>query len=828
MQQGLRNILILKIYVTVVLSILLQSLIIAQELTTSEKKVILIFKFAENVQWQDDNNIDTFKIGMFTDDEKFVSDLRIFETVKLKNKPISLFRFYNINELSKVHILVMTDDKNYLMDKVFDHIEGNHMLLITDGCKKQDLIMINFIYGKNNKIEFEINKANIIKEDMYINPDLLLLGGTEIDIADLYKESQKSLFEIRRQVEDLEDKYLEQQSELEDRNELLEEKTLEIDLRNKEINQQKKQLVVLNIRIIDQDQKLRQNLNVFNDLQNTLENKVKDIDKSNEILNRLNEEIASKQNKINTQEERITTYESTVDQQKTIIYLAMSSLALVLVIVIIVYKGFINKKKTAKKLEEKEAEIRMLFDIAPVPVIMTELISGKAIYINRLGLDLFKLNQKNAIQYISAKDHYVDASQRDEIIVKLKKEKRINNLEVLLKNSKGEQFYGSLSGLITKYEDKTVMFLAIKDITDIKNAVEELNRYKVHLEDLVQERSQELMESQKRFKEMAELLPETIFEMDKKGVISFMNNRGMEMFDYLQNDLNDGISIYDVISESDRSEAKQLMEKLLKGKEIQTTEFLFQKRNAYKFPGIIYLNCSDKGEGEKIRGIVVDITERKNLERKILNTMIETEEKERKRFAEDLHDGLGSLLSSLNLYVDMADNPELSEQERNKYFTSIRDIIDESINNSKEISNNLRPSTLSRFGLTGSLQSFCDKINDTKKIKISLDYSEFSIKLTSNTENALYRIVNELINNTLKYASAENILIKLENKKDTLILSYKDDGIGFNKQNAIQSGGMGLKNIYTRANSIDGTCIIKSDEGKGTEVEIKVIINNNQ
>ncbi len=797
--------------------------ITSQSLTPSEKKVILIFKFAEFVHWENEDQLDTLKLAIFSDDNDFVKDLSIFETVKINGKVVALNRIYNVNNLGKSQIIVLSDDKNYLMDEVFEKITGKQTLLISDGCKKQDLIMINFIYKKDGKIDFEINKANILKENMTVNPELLLLGGSEIDIASLYKESQKSLTEIRDKVSDLEDKYNLQQKELNSRDKELTEKNREIKLRNDELEKQKTEFINLNKKISQQDKKLQQEYVKLEDLQKQLENKGQQIEESNRILSALNNEISSKQEKIEIQEKELITYESTVDQQKSTIYLAVSLLGLVLILVVIVYRGFINKKKTAKKLEEKEAEIRMLFDIAPLPVIMTEVSTGKAIYINQLGVDMFQLKNKDDLNYISAQRFYVDLKDRDYLIQKLKNENKVNNLELQLKNRKSEVFYGSVSGLITTYEKKTVFFLAIKDITDIRIAVNELNNYKNRLEDIVKERSRKLLESQKRFKDMAELLPETIFEMDKEGRLSFINNRGMEMFEISQDDIEQGLYLSDLIAGSEGFEINTLVNRFGKEEQLQTNEFQFLRRGKKNFPGIIYMNNTNGKNGIRIiRGIIVDISERKDLERKILNTMLETEEKERKRFAEDLHDGLGSLLSSLNLYVDMIENPELKEGERVKLFSTLRNIIDESIKSSKEISNNLRPSTLSRFGLTGSLESFCTKINETKKLNITFDHSNFTTKLSTNTENALYRIVNELINNTLKYASAKNAWLKLEKDDQVLTLNYKDDGIGFDKEKALKSEGMGLKNIYTRVNSIHGNCEIKSRAGEGINVIITV------
>jgi len=805
----------------------------AQNITDAEKKAILIYKFIENVNWENEGEFERFNIGVLSDDDLLYSELMILETVKIRNKNISLIHFNYIDEIKKTQVLVVAKNKNLVAEQILKKTKGSHTLLITDNCRKNDVIMINFIYSKDKMIDFEINKANILMEKISIKPDLLLLGGTEIDIAELYNESQAALRDVRQKVSSLEIEMEGQQEEINKRTKEIARIKEDANIQKAKLKEQEKEISEKLYIISDQEKELAsisEKINEQNQIMTSrLENlqlKEEEIEKSNKILEDLNKEITEKQEEIENQKSELSTYESTVEGQKTLIYLVASFSFLLLIIAFITFRNFRIKKKAAKKLADKEAEIRMLFNVAPLPVVMTNLESGKAIYVNQQGVELFKLDPETALEQIS-EDYYVYPEQRKELTDKLKKDGKVDDFEVLFKNAKEEQFYGSLSGLITKNEGKLVFFVAIKNITEIKNIVTELNQYKSQLEALVEERTKELIDSQNRFKDLAELLPETIFEMDFAGDILFVNNSGMRSFGLTEKDFEKGINLYDVVSDMDRNKAKNRFEKLCSGDKVQTEEFLFKRKDNTYFPGIIYMNCAkDTGDLDIARGIVVDITERKNIERKIVNTIIETEEKERKRVAEDLHDGLGSLLSGLNLYIDMIDNPDLDETEKAKLFKSIRSIIDESIKNSKEISNNLRPSTLSRFGLVGSLQTFCDKINETKKTTIDFNHKDFNLKLDNNTETALYRIVNELINNTIKYASAENIKIQLGNEDQKLVLIYEDDGLGFDKKIALKSGGMGLKNIITRIDSVGGTIKMDSEVGKGINVLINIETNN--
>lgn len=215
---------------------------------------------------------------------------------------------------------------------------------------------------------------------------------------------------------------------------------------------------------------------------------------------------------------------------------------------------------------------------------------------------------------------------------------------------------------------------------------------------------------------------------------------------------------------------------------------------------------------------------RRLTEKMFLNAIIQTEEKERKRFAKDLHDGLGPLLSTVKMSVSA-----LAQIEHNKASKEIvintELIINEAIKSLKDISDNLSPHVLNNFGLLRALRNFTNKINTTKAIEIKLESNITSDRFNNNIEVVLYRVICELINNTIKHASAKTINISLIKKDDYLKIAYRDNGKGFDKNKLEElpsTGGMGFSNIYSRINSLKGDISIESEPGKGTLVYIKV------
>jgi len=231
-------------------------------------------------------------------------------------------------------------------------------------------------------------------------------------------------------------------------------------------------------------------------------------------------------------------------------------------------------------------------------------------------------------------------------------------------------------------------------------------------------------------------------------------------------------------------------------------------------------------DGQKaIISVIRDITERKEIQRKILTTIIQTEEKERNRFSKDLHDGIGALLSSINIYLNLMDMNKVNTEELPLIISEMRELINEAIQSSKEIANNIKPNILMNFGLVESIHSFCERLNGTGKITISLDASSFDLKLENDIETILYRITNELINNTLKHAQAANAFIKLQNFDKSIKLTYIDNGIGFDFEQVLKHEGnnMGLRNIINRVKTLNGNCTILSKPNEGFKIEI--IIN---
>ncbi len=219
--------------------------------------------------------------------------------------------------------------------------------------------------------------------------------------------------------------------------------------------------------------------------------------------------------------------------------------------------------------------------------------------------------------------------------------------------------------------------------------------------------------------------------------------------------------------------------------------------------------------------------EKRASEKRFLSVMIQAEDNERKRLAKDLHDGLGPLLSTIKMSLSALKKQDNSPQAV-EILQNLDNVILESIKSIKDISNNLSPHVLDNFGLDKAINNFLQKINTTGAINIEYRSNLKGLRLEQNTESVVYRVLCELINNTVKHANAKKININLYYDIYSVSLNYKDDGKGFEMENMFkpQEKGTGLYNIYSRINSLKGNVDIKSLSGKGTDVMIKIPFSN--
>ncbi|MFC0604630.1 sensor histidine kinase [Winogradskyella pulchriflava] len=201
-----------------------------------------------------------------------------------------------------------------------------------------------------------------------------------------------------------------------------------------------------------------------------------------------------------------------------------------------------------------------------------------------------------------------------------------------------------------------------------------------------------------------------------------------------------------------------------------------------------------------------------------LEALIEGEEKERSRLAQELHDGINGDLSVLKYKMTALDYSKFSNADLKEYKASIN-LLDQTVEQIRQISHNLIPPSLNSFNLKEAIQQYCLKINNAHDIDIKFQYYGDQFNFKKNIEIVIYRIVQELINNIIKHAQATEAIVQINHHKKTIDITIEDNGIGFST--TTNHGGIGLKNIAHRTAYLNASLDINSGTD-GTSVTISI------
>lgn len=221
--------------------------------------------------------------------------------------------------------------------------------------------------------------------------------------------------------------------------------------------------------------------------------------------------------------------------------------------------------------------------------------------------------------------------------------------------------------------------------------------------------------------------------------------------------------------------------------------------------------------------------ERKVNEQKFRSILVlEGQEEERKRIAMNIHDGIGQMLTSLKFQTASIDLSKTKETEQK--LLDINKLIKDIIQEVRIVTFNLKPPVLSDYGLVAGLKNLVQEIDKLSNNRLIFEnITDFQQRLSPKVENNIYRIVQEAVNNAIKYANSPTVLVSLEHNTDELILTIKDTGVGFESKSTDlfhADYGHGFLNMQERATYINGKLLIESKPGLGTIIKLFVPLKN--
>ena len=205
--------------------------------------------------------------------------------------------------------------------------------------------------------------------------------------------------------------------------------------------------------------------------------------------------------------------------------------------------------------------------------------------------------------------------------------------------------------------------------------------------------------------------------------------------------------------------------------------------------------------------------------------VLKGEEQERTRLAKDLHDGLGGMLSGIKYSLNTMKGNLIMTPDNSQAFERSMDMLDSSIKEMRRVAHNMMPEALVKFGLDTALKDLCNDVNQSGALQVNyLSIGMENAAIEQTTAITIYRIVQELINNTMKHAAAKTAIVQVAKSDSHLSVTVEDDGKGFDKTVLNQAKGIGWSNIQNRVEFLKGTLDVQSEKEKGTSVHIELNI----
>jgi len=355
------------------------------ELSSEEIKAAYIFNFIQYVRWQNEDNLSEFRIGFYGEKKSYWQALKSMDRRKVRKKPININRLTSLNNISDLRILVLGESRIKDLSIITKKLSGKEILLITDNSQDKKNTMLNFIYPDENHLSFELNRFNIAYEKIKISPEILILGGTELDVANVLKELETSLSESRSQFIKQNEKLNILKTKVQQRENLLEKQQNVLSQQKEKISKQNKKLSsnkhsfenmknersILSVDLKNIQRKFTENSTKLAKMQKFIDKKQQSInDLSKRINDRKNElsqqaklleshkmEISNQEIEIDRQLSAINKQSSTIQAQSEILTFAVFGFASVFLLIVVIYANNRTKQKANRKLKEKNQQL---------------------------------------------------------------------------------------------------------------------------------------------------------------------------------------------------------------------------------------------------------------------------------------------------------------------------------------------------------------------------------------------------------------------------------------------------------------------------------------
>jgi PAS domain S-box-containing protein len=459
----------------------------------------------------------------------------------------------------------------------------------------------------------------------------------------------------------------------------------------------------------------------------------------------------------------------------------------------------IEKRNNEEKIKKSEEKFKTLFNALNDAVIL--MYDGKFIDCNDKTLETFKCERKDIVgkspnefspeKQLNGVKSITEIQEKIKLVIDGKPQifysKRATKL--------GTLFDAEINLSSFNMQGKTYILGIIRDITDR----------------LKYEKS--ILESEKKYRQLTNAALDGLIVINKKHEIVLFNPAAEKMFDCKESSII-GKDVSSLLTNKKNTNSFNDLEQYQKGEVIYGI-----KPDGSEFP-VETSFVEIKIDNEiYFSSFIRNVSQEKQNEIKVVNALLEGQENERKRLSKDLHDGLGQRLAAINMNLSAM----RALANKNDAYDRIVDITKETIEEYRSVAHALTPPSLKENSLSEALNVMISTLHNSSKINFIFIDTDHDLNLSDTVKIELFRITQELLNNALKYSKADTIIIKFKFEDDIFSLTVKDNGIGFDTKSISKKGsGIGIGNIYARANFINGKFSLKSSIGEGTTGQVKI------
>lgn len=340
--------------------------------------VSYLYNFAKNIEWPNQNALTSFEIGVYGSyDPALMSELMLLkQRVKLRELPINVSHVNRVDSLAKYQMVYVEQATAAILNTIYDALEGKPVLLVTHAYDNKQLVMINLVPTADDRLKFEVNKSNIINHGLTPLPELILNGGTEIDVAKLYREGQASLVALQKQLQGREKLLNELSVSIQKQQTMNQQLEAQMAALNQDIQKSDVLISEQKLQLENQQQQIEANMlereNLLREVaqrtreldeqQQHLAGILKEIDTREKRLTYLNNTIQSQEEIILKQKDDIVNLDELVDSQKVALRYLWGSVMLGALLIVTILIAYTVKRRDNQRLAAHSQDLQMARD----------------------------------------------------------------------------------------------------------------------------------------------------------------------------------------------------------------------------------------------------------------------------------------------------------------------------------------------------------------------------------------------------------------------------------------------------------------------------------